>query len=70
MDPSPWGTKTFILNNHMSFILFQFASNVASNKELRDASNEAKKKLGELGIDMSLRKDVFENIKDGEIEEQ
>jgi len=39
-----------------------FASNVAIDKSLRDASNEAKKKLAELDIDMSLRKDVFNNI--------
>ena len=42
---------------------FQFAKNVALNKELRDASSDASKKISEVEIDLSLRKDVFLNVK-------
>lgn len=45
-----------------SSVLF-FAANVAENKDLRDAANEFQKQLSELEIELSLRKDVFENIK-------
>merc|ERR1711892_72473 len=40
-----------------------FANNVALDKALRDASTDADKKITDLGIDLSLRKDVFQNIK-------
>jgi len=40
-----------------------FASNVALDQTLRDASTEAEKQITDLTIDLSLRKDVFQNIK-------
>jgi len=40
-----------------------FARQVAMDKTVRDASADASKKISELGIDLSLRKDVYENIK-------
>eukprot|EP00090_Calanus_glacialis_P007989 TRINITY_DN1635_c0_g1_i1.p1 TRINITY_DN1635_c0_g1~~TRINITY_DN1635_c0_g1_i1.p1 ORF type:complete len:781 (-),score=191.71 TRINITY_DN1635_c0_g1_i1:71-2413(-) len=40
-----------------------FSTNVALEKALRDASSEANKKITEVQIDLSLRKDVFLNIK-------
>ena len=51
-----------IFVNNLNLFL-QFASNVASDKGLRDASSQAKKKINGVTIDLSLRKDVFSNIK-------
>jgi len=39
------------------------AKHVALDKELRDASSEADKKITDLWIDLRLRQDVFENVK-------
>lgn len=35
---------------------------MALDVEIRDTANDIKKNLGELAIDMSLRKDAFERI--------
>jgi len=44
-------------------VALKFARQVAMDKTVRDASAEADKKISELVIDLSLRKDVYENIK-------
>ena len=44
-------------------MFLQFAANVASDKGLRDASSKAKKNINDVEIDLSIRKDVFSNIK-------
>ena len=38
-------------------------NNVALDSELRDASSKAEKEITSLGTELSLRKDVFENVK-------
>ena len=35
---------------------------VALDKGLRDASSEAEKMLDEFGVEMSMRKDIFDNL--------
>eukprot|EP00092_Neocalanus_flemingeri_P009866 GFUD01010635.1.p1 GENE.GFUD01010635.1~~GFUD01010635.1.p1 ORF type:complete len:787 (+),score=201.65 GFUD01010635.1:408-2768(+) len=48
---------------HTQSGVLTFATNVALDKALRDASVEADKKITDLKIDLSLRNDVFQNIK-------
>ena len=45
------------------YYIFQFAAKVALDKNLRDASTQATKEISRVLIDLSLRKDVFENVK-------
>ena len=35
---------------------------VAIDKDVRDASNSAEKRMDEFKVEMSMRKDVFDNI--------
>ena len=39
-----------------------FFQHVSANKELRDASVSADKKLSDFDVEMSMRKDVFDNL--------
>merc|ERR1712106_989751 len=48
---------------HTEGLTLTFSKNVASDKALRDASSDADKKITEAEIDLSLRKDVFFNVK-------
>ena len=41
----------------------EFAQHCATSKELRDASVAAEKKLSEFHVEMSMRKDIFDNVK-------
>ena len=43
-------------------VALQLPAMVALDKNLRDASSEAEKLLDELSVEMSMRKDVFDNI--------
>ena len=43
-------------------VALQLPSMVALEKELRDASSDAEKQLDEFSVEMSMRKDLFDNI--------
>ena len=43
-------------------VALQLPSMVALEKDLRDASSEAEKMLDEFGVEMSMRKDIFDNL--------
>jgi len=43
-------------------VALQLPSMVALDKELRDASSEAEKKLDEFSVEMSMRKDIFDTL--------
>ena len=43
-------------------VALQLPSMVALDKGLRDASSEAEKKLDEFSVEMSMRKDIFDNL--------
>jgi len=43
-------------------VALQLPSMVAVEKELRDASSEAEKLLDEFAVEMSMRKDIFDNL--------
>ena len=43
-------------------VTIQLAGMVAEDKVLRDASSEAEKKLDDFGVEMAMRKDIFDNI--------
>jgi len=43
-------------------VALQLASMVAISKDLRDASSDAEKQLDEFSVEMSMRKDLFDNI--------
>ena len=40
----------------------QLPSMVALDKDLRDASSDAEKQLDEFSVEMSMRKDIFDNL--------
>ena len=43
-------------------VALQLPSMVAISKDLRDASSDAEKQLDEFSVEMSMRKDLFDNI--------
>ena len=43
-------------------VALQLPFMVALDKDLRDASSEAQKKLNNFSVEMSMRKDIFDNI--------
>ena len=43
-------------------VALQLPAMVATDKNIRDASNESEKQLDEFSVEMSMRKDVFDNI--------
>ena len=50
------------LESYTRGVALQLPSMVALDKDLRDASSEAEKKLDEFSVEMSMRKDIFDNI--------
>jgi len=42
--------------------LYEFPAQVSADKALRDASNDAEKKMSEFSVEMSSRKDVFDTV--------
>ena len=43
-------------------VALQLPSMVALDKDLRDASSDAEKQMDEFSVEMSMRKDIFDNI--------
>ena len=41
----------------------EFAQHCATSKELRDASVSSEKRLSDFHVEMTMRKDVFDNVK-------
>jgi len=50
------------LESYTRGVALQLPAMVALDKELRDASSEAEKLLDEFSVEMSMRKDIFDNI--------
>ena len=43
--------------------IFKFAANASLDKSVREASTKAEKQINDLTIDLSLRKDINQNVK-------
>ena len=57
--------KIFILADREFSIeesIITFPQHVVTNKALRDASVEAEKKLSAFGVDLSMKKELFDNV--------